>query len=216
MNAVPIWVSSPMATGPGLRTVDRTSFPTSPLSNGGIHAQVSRAAVVSRRLRIPTDERGRKTVETITAGNTDRQVAWVHSYVSDDDRTTWCIYDSAHPRGHPRRSRRERPARRTDQPGHRPRSLLLTAPTAECPTHINERLPVGPAETGGRHERNQEGHGGRHTRRRVRARHGNADGRQRCRTATRSRRRARSRTSRSMLRRCSAAVACPVSAWRHC
>jgi len=29
--------------------------------------------------------------------STDRQVAWVHSYVSDDDRTTWCIYDAPTP-----------------------------------------------------------------------------------------------------------------------
>jgi hypothetical protein len=48
-------------------------------------------------LAFPTDERGRKAVETIGAGNADRQVAWVHSYVSDDDRTTWCIYDAPTP-----------------------------------------------------------------------------------------------------------------------
>ena len=24
-------------------------------------------------------------------------MTWVHSYVSDDDRTTWCIYDAPSP-----------------------------------------------------------------------------------------------------------------------
>ena len=31
------------------------------------------------------------------AGNGDQQVTWVHSYVSDDDQTTWCIYDAPSP-----------------------------------------------------------------------------------------------------------------------
>lgn len=48
-------------------------------------------------LSFPTDESGRKTVETIVAANGDHDVTWVHSYVSDDDRTTWCIYDAPSP-----------------------------------------------------------------------------------------------------------------------
>ena len=48
-------------------------------------------------LRFPPDETGRKAAEGIVAGNADQQVSWVHSYVSDDDRTTWCIYDAPSP-----------------------------------------------------------------------------------------------------------------------
>jgi hypothetical protein len=48
-------------------------------------------------LVFPTDETGRKAVDGIVAGNADQQVTWVHSYVSDDDRTTWCIYDAPSP-----------------------------------------------------------------------------------------------------------------------
>ncbi|MEQ1786163.1 MAG: DUF4242 domain-containing protein [Acidimicrobiales bacterium] len=48
-------------------------------------------------LAFPVDENGRKAVHGIVAGNSDQQVTWVHSYVSDDDRSTWCIYDSPSP-----------------------------------------------------------------------------------------------------------------------
>jgi hypothetical protein len=48
-------------------------------------------------LSFPTDENGRKAVVRIVAGNADQEVTWVHSYVSDDDRTTWCIYDAPSP-----------------------------------------------------------------------------------------------------------------------
>ena len=47
--------------------------------------------------RFPIDENGRKAVTGIVAGNGAEQVTWVHSYVSDDDRTTWCIYDAPSP-----------------------------------------------------------------------------------------------------------------------
>lgn len=48
-------------------------------------------------LHFPTDSTGRKAVRDIVAANGERNVTWVHSYVSDDDQTTWCIYDAASP-----------------------------------------------------------------------------------------------------------------------
>ena len=48
-------------------------------------------------LSFPTDANGRKAVEGIVAGNIDQEVTWVHSYVSEDDHTTWCIYDAPTP-----------------------------------------------------------------------------------------------------------------------
>jgi hypothetical protein len=48
-------------------------------------------------LSFPTDKTGRKAVEGIVGGNLAEGVTWVHSYVSDDDRTTWCIYDAPSP-----------------------------------------------------------------------------------------------------------------------
>lgn len=48
-------------------------------------------------LQFPIDDTGRKTVEEIVSGNLGEDVTWVHSYVSEDDRTTWCIYDAPSP-----------------------------------------------------------------------------------------------------------------------
>ena len=48
-------------------------------------------------LRFPVDATGRSAVTDIVAGNLAHDVTWVHSYVSDDDRTTWCIYDAPSP-----------------------------------------------------------------------------------------------------------------------
>lgn len=48
-------------------------------------------------LAFPVDEKGRKAVTGIVAGNSAEQVTWVHSYVSDDDRSTWCVYDAPSP-----------------------------------------------------------------------------------------------------------------------
>jgi hypothetical protein len=48
-------------------------------------------------LRFPTDADGRTAVTGITAGNLAHDVTWVHSYVSEDDSTTWCIYDAPSP-----------------------------------------------------------------------------------------------------------------------
>jgi hypothetical protein len=48
-------------------------------------------------LSFPIDETGRKAVTGIVAGNSEQQVTWVHSYVSDDDKTTYCIYDAPSP-----------------------------------------------------------------------------------------------------------------------
>ena len=48
-------------------------------------------------LRFPTDETGQRAVDGIVVANLGQDVTWVHSYVSDDDRTTWCIYDAPSP-----------------------------------------------------------------------------------------------------------------------
>ncbi len=48
-------------------------------------------------LAFPTDASGREAVEGIVRANLDQRVTWVHSYVSDDDTTTWCIYDAPSP-----------------------------------------------------------------------------------------------------------------------
>jgi hypothetical protein len=48
-------------------------------------------------LGFPIDGIGRKASSEIVARNAQQGVTWVHSYVSDDDRTTWCLYDAPGP-----------------------------------------------------------------------------------------------------------------------
>ncbi len=48
-------------------------------------------------LRFPVDADGRNAVDGIVSSNLGHDVTWVHSYVSDDDRTTWCVYDAPSP-----------------------------------------------------------------------------------------------------------------------
>jgi hypothetical protein len=44
-------------------------------------------------LRIPTTSDGADACAVVVANNASEGVTWVHSYVSDDHRKTYCIYD---------------------------------------------------------------------------------------------------------------------------
>ncbi len=48
-------------------------------------------------LDIPINAVGMKAVESVVATNADLGVTWVHSYVGDDNRKTFCIYDAQTP-----------------------------------------------------------------------------------------------------------------------
>jgi len=48
-------------------------------------------------LVIPTTDGGAKTCLDVVDNNADAGVTWVHSYVSDDKRKTFCIYDGPNP-----------------------------------------------------------------------------------------------------------------------
>jgi Protein of unknown function (DUF4242) len=48
-------------------------------------------------LNIPQDADGRVAVAKVVSTNADADVTWVHSYVSNDRRKTFCIYDSPSP-----------------------------------------------------------------------------------------------------------------------
>jgi len=48
-------------------------------------------------LGFPADATGREASAEIVAKNGEQGVTWVHSYVGDDDRTTWCVYDAPSP-----------------------------------------------------------------------------------------------------------------------
>ena len=44
-------------------------------------------------LEIPTTDDGAKVCLGVVGNNADVGVTWVHSYVSDDKKKTFCIYD---------------------------------------------------------------------------------------------------------------------------
>lgn len=48
-------------------------------------------------LTIPMNDAGRDTCLTVVGANATQNVTWVHSYVSADKRTTYCIYDGPTP-----------------------------------------------------------------------------------------------------------------------
>jgi hypothetical protein len=48
-------------------------------------------------LEIPVNEAGAKVCMTVVGTNAGDGVTWVHSYVSDDHKKTFCIYDAPNP-----------------------------------------------------------------------------------------------------------------------
>jgi hypothetical protein len=48
-------------------------------------------------LTIPTDDTGAKQTLSVVDGNASHGVTWVHSYVSLDHKTTYCVYDGPNP-----------------------------------------------------------------------------------------------------------------------
>jgi Protein of unknown function (DUF4242) len=48
-------------------------------------------------LSIPMNAEGRKAVAGVVANNTEHGVTWVHSYVTPDRKSTYCIYDAPDP-----------------------------------------------------------------------------------------------------------------------
>jgi hypothetical protein len=48
-------------------------------------------------LNIPVDAQGAATCLAVVESNADDGVTWIHSYVSDDNRKTFCVYDAPSP-----------------------------------------------------------------------------------------------------------------------
>ncbi len=48
-------------------------------------------------LEIPRDERGTGVCQQVVDRNGELGVTWVHSYVSEDKRKTFCVYDGPSP-----------------------------------------------------------------------------------------------------------------------
>ena len=48
-------------------------------------------------LNVPTSDEGARAVQQIVACNADFGVTWIHSYVSEDRKKTFCLYDAPSP-----------------------------------------------------------------------------------------------------------------------
>lgn len=48
-------------------------------------------------LRIPVENEGAELCLAVVDRNADEGVTWVHSYVSEDKKKTFCVYDAASP-----------------------------------------------------------------------------------------------------------------------
>jgi len=48
-------------------------------------------------LAIPVTPEGAKAVQGVVSRNAELGVTWVHSYVSDDKKRTYCVYDGPDP-----------------------------------------------------------------------------------------------------------------------
>ena len=48
-------------------------------------------------LVVPPGSEGHKILRSIIGCNSDRNVTWLHSYVSVDQRKTFCVYDAPTP-----------------------------------------------------------------------------------------------------------------------
>jgi hypothetical protein len=48
-------------------------------------------------LRIPIADGGASVCQAVVERNAGEGVTWIHSYVSDDKRTTFCVYDGPSP-----------------------------------------------------------------------------------------------------------------------
>jgi hypothetical protein len=57
-------------------------------------------------LRIPISDEGAEMCLTAVLNNAEDNVTWIHSYVSDDGKESYCVYDAPSPEAIRRAARR--------------------------------------------------------------------------------------------------------------
>ena len=79
----------------------------------------------SEGLGIPTTDDGARSCLSVVENNADSGVTWLHSYVTEDRRKTFCVYDGPEPRGDQADGVAQRASGRLDHADPRARPLLL-------------------------------------------------------------------------------------------
>jgi len=64
--------------------------------------------VFPQGLRVPSTARGAEGCAGVVAKNAEEGVTWLHSYVTRDSRTTFCVYDGPTPEAVRRAAERNR------------------------------------------------------------------------------------------------------------
>jgi len=57
-------------------------------------------------LRVPVTDEGAELCRTVALNNAEELVTWIHSYVSDDGKKSYCVYDAPTPEAIRRTARR--------------------------------------------------------------------------------------------------------------
>ena len=57
-------------------------------------------------LRIPVNDEGAEMCRTVVLNNAEELVTWIHSYVSDDGKKSYCVCDAPSPEAIRRTARR--------------------------------------------------------------------------------------------------------------
>jgi hypothetical protein len=57
-------------------------------------------------LEIPINDRGAEMCRRVASNNAEDNVTWLHSYVSEDGRKTFCVYEAPSPEAIRRAARR--------------------------------------------------------------------------------------------------------------
>ena len=57
-------------------------------------------------LRIPVNNEGAEMCQAVVLNNAEEVVTWIHSYVSDDGKKSYCVYDAPSPEAVRRTARR--------------------------------------------------------------------------------------------------------------
>lgn len=46
------------------------------------------------KLIVPADDKGADALQNVTLTNSEESVTWIHSYVTEDKKKTFCVYDA--------------------------------------------------------------------------------------------------------------------------
>ena len=77
-------------------------------------------------LEIPINDRGAEMCRRVAFNNAEDNVTWLHSYVSEDGRKTFCAYEAPSPEAIRRAAAPQQPARRPDHGSANSRPIFLS------------------------------------------------------------------------------------------